>query len=108
MLCFGCETGTWVIINRFAPGKRYPHPPPRRRPRNHSIHAKKLLALTSSSDFVASPGSFVFKQAGSTHTLEAMPDSEEPVEVFFVIEVGSSSTTTTATTSATPTWTGGA
>src|SRR5262249_56035655 len=39
-------------------------------------------------DFVASPGSFVFEQAGSTHTLEAMPDSEEPVEVFFVIEGG--------------------
>jgi hypothetical protein len=30
----------------------------------------------------------VFEQAGSTHTLEAMPDSEEPVEVFFVIEGG--------------------
>jgi len=77
--------GTWVILNRFSPGVLL---------QTHR-HTGSVDAFTSAGrwhyleyDFVASPGSFVFEQAGSTHTLEAMPDSEEPVEVFFVIEGG--------------------
>src|SRR5262252_2508804 len=79
------ETGTWVIINRFAPGKRIPT-----HHHDGSVHAYTLKGRWHylEYDIVASPRSFVFEQAGSTHTLEAMPDSEEPVEVFFVIEGG--------------------
>ena len=85
MLRVSRETGTWVIINRFAPGKRIPT-----HHHDGAVHAYTLKGRWHylEYDFVASPGSFVFEQAGSTHTLEAMPDSEEPVEVFFVIEGG--------------------
>ena len=85
MLRVSRETGTWVIINRFAPGKRIPT-----HHHDGAVHAYTLKGRWHylEYDFVASPGSFVFEQAGSTHTLEAMPDSEEPVEVVFVIEGG--------------------
>ncbi len=85
MLRVSRETGTWVIINRFAPGKRIPT-----HHHDGAVHAYTLRGRWHylEYDLVASPGSFVFEQAGSTHTLEAMPDSEEPVEVFFVIEGG--------------------
>ena len=89
-----------MIINRFTPGKRIPT-----HHHDGAVHAYTLKGRWHylEYDFVASPGSFVFEQAGSTHTLEAMPDSEEPVEVFFVIEGGLILYTTTATTWATPT-----
>ncbi|MGH9032808.1 MAG: 2,4'-dihydroxyacetophenone dioxygenase family protein [Acidimicrobiia bacterium] len=79
------ETGTWVLINRFAPGTRIPT-----HHHDGSVHAWTLKGRWHylEYDFVATPGSFVFEEAGSTHTLEALADNEEPVEVFFVIEGG--------------------
>ena len=79
------ETGTWVLINRFTPGTRIPT-----HHHDGSVHAYTLKGRWHylEYDFVATPGSFVFEQAGSTHTLEALADSPEPVEVLFVIEGG--------------------
>ena len=78
MLRVSRETGTWVIINRFAPGTRIPT-----HHHDGAVHAYTLKGRWHylEYDFVASPGSFIFEQAGSTHTLEALADSEEPVTI---------------------------
>ena len=74
--------GLWVIRNRFAPGARV---------QTHK-HTGDVFAFTTrgawryrESDFVNTPGSYLYEPAGSIHTLEVPASNTEPTEVWFAI-----------------------
>jgi 2,4'-dihydroxyacetophenone dioxygenase len=77
------DTGSWVIMNRFAAGTMLP---PHR-------HSGAVVAWTLSgkwgyleSDFSATAGSFIHEPANTAHTLKVADDASEPTVVFFAIE----------------------
>jgi quercetin dioxygenase-like cupin family protein len=74
--------GLWVIRNRFAPGSRV---------QTHK-HTGTVFAFTTSgawkyqeSDFVNTPGSYLYEPAGSVHTLVVPERNPGPTEVWFAI-----------------------
>lgn len=74
--------GLWVIRNRFAPGARV---------QRHK-HTGTVFAFTTrggwryaESDFVNTPGSYLYEPAGSVHTLQVPEANTEPTEVWFAI-----------------------
>ncbi len=74
--------GLWVIRNRFAPGAHV---------QTHK-HTGSVFAFTTrgawryrESDFVNTPGSYLYEPAGSVHTLEVPASNSEPTEVWFAI-----------------------
>jgi len=76
------KEGLWVIRNRFAPGARV---------QTHK-HTGTVFAFTTrgawryrESDFVNTPGSYLYEPAGSIHTLEVPEKNTEPTEVWFAI-----------------------
>ncbi len=76
------KEGLWVIRNRFAPGARV---------QTHK-HTGTVFAFTTrgawryrESDFVNTPGSYLYEPAGSIHTLEVPETNTEPTEVWFAI-----------------------
>lgn len=79
------DMGTWVVMNRLAPGTTLP---------THR-HSGCVTAYTVSGkwrylehDFIASSGSIVREPANSAHTLNVPDSGTEPAIVFFVIEGG--------------------
>src|SRR5215210_3040008 len=77
------QTGTYVLMNRFAPGTVLPT-------HRHmgTVHAFTIQGRWRyrEYDWVATAGSFAFEPAGATHTLTA--EGEEDTVVLFVIEGG--------------------
>ncbi len=77
------DTGTWIIMNRFAPGTQLP---------KHR-HSGGVVAYTLQGrwryleyDFVATAGSVIREPANSSHTLSVPADAGEPAVIFFVVE----------------------
>jgi 2,4'-dihydroxyacetophenone dioxygenase len=75
--------GTWVILNRFAPGVLL---------QTHR-HTGSVDAYTSAGrwhyleyDFYVTAGSYLFEPANSVHTLHVPEDNEGETDVCFVIE----------------------
>ena len=75
--------GTWVILNRFAPGVLL---------QTHR-HTGSVDAYTSAGrwhyleyDFYLTAGSYLFEPANSVHTLHVPEENEEVTDVCFVIE----------------------
>jgi 2,4'-dihydroxyacetophenone dioxygenase len=83
LLRFSEQTGTYVLMNRFAPGTVLPthrHMGP--------VHAFTIQGRWRyrEYDWVATAGSFAFEPAGATHTL--MAEGDEDTVALFVIEGG--------------------
>jgi len=77
------DTGSWIIMNRFAPGTQLP---PHR-------HSGAVVAYTLAgkwgyleSNFTATAGSVIHEPANTAHTLKVADDAGEPTVVFFSIE----------------------
>jgi 2,4'-dihydroxyacetophenone dioxygenase len=80
---FDALHGTWVILNRFNPGVLL---------QTHR-HTGSVDAYTSAGrwhyleyDFYVTPGSYLFEEANSVHTLHVPDDNEGDTDVCFVIE----------------------
>jgi 2,4'-dihydroxyacetophenone dioxygenase len=76
-------TGSWIIMNRFAPGTQLP---------THR-HSGVVKAYTLQgkwgyleSNFTATAGSIIMEPANTAHTLKVADNAGEPTVVFFTIE----------------------
>jgi 2,4'-dihydroxyacetophenone dioxygenase len=85
MLRAGGGSGHYTAMFRFRPGTRLP--------KHHHMGAVHAYTLSGSwryleYDWVAGPGSYVYEEPGSVHTLVVPDDATEPAVVLFVVESG--------------------
>jgi 2,4'-dihydroxyacetophenone dioxygenase len=80
---FDARRGTWVILNRFNPGVLL---------QTHR-HTGSVDAYTSTGrwhyleyDFFVTPGSYLYEEANSVHTLHVPEENEGDTDVCFIIE----------------------
>tara|TARA_B100000949_G_scaffold229774_1_gene239194 strand:- start:2281 stop:2799 length:519 start_codon:yes stop_codon:yes gene_type:complete len=75
--------GLWIVKMRFHPGceiARHYHTGP--------VYAVTLSGRWHYQEYaeeINEPGSFLFEPAGSVHTLQTLPGSTEPAEVWFAV-----------------------
>ena len=78
-----CDTGIWVVRNRFQPGVQV-----QRHKHTGDVHGYTLSGCWHYAEYGVdyAAGTYIYEPAGSVHTLTVNADNTGPTDVLFVIQ----------------------